>query len=69
MQTCDPPPPPPHHRTMTTLGLPELAPLVYQLLVLSNQGHKTLVLEGVRALFNKLDRDTLGEPHTSRGEE
>ena len=54
---------------MTTLGLPELAPLVYQLLVLSNQGHKTLVLEGVRALFNKLDRDTLGEPHTSRGEE
>ena len=44
---------------MKTLNLPELPPLVYQLLVLSNKGHKALVLQGIQALFNELDQEML----------
>lgn len=44
---------------MKTLNLSEQPPLVYQLLVLSNKGHKALVLEGVQALFNQLDQEIL----------
>lgn len=44
---------------MKTLNLSELPPLVYQLLVLSNKGHKALVLQGIQALFNKLDQEML----------
>ena len=46
-------------RVMKTLNLSELPPLVYQLLVLSNKGHKALVLEGIQALFNQLDHEIL----------
>ena len=41
------------------MSLPELPPLVYQLLILSNKGHKSLVLEGIQALFNQLDHEIL----------
>ena len=44
---------------MKTLNLSELPPLVYQLLVLSNKGHKALVLQGIQALFNELDQEML----------
>lgn len=44
---------------MRSLPHCELPPLVYQLLVLSTRGHKSLVLEGIQALFNQLDRETL----------
>ena len=44
---------------MKTLDLSELPPLVYQLLVLSNKGHKKLVIEGIQALFNQLDNEIL----------
>jgi len=46
---------------MQTLELSELPPLVYQLLVLSTKGHKTLVLEGIRVLFNQLEKKILSE--------
>lgn len=51
---------------MKTLNLSELPPLVYQLLVLSNKGHKALVLEGIQVLFNQLDEEILGssDQHT-----
>ena len=51
---------------MKTLNLSELPPLVYQLLVLSNKGHKALVLQGIQALFNELDQEMLKskEQHT-----
>jgi len=48
-------------RMMQTLELSELPPLVYQLLVLSTKGHKTLVLEGIRVLFNQLEKKILTE--------
>lgn len=53
-------------RVMKTLNLSELPPLVYQLLVLSNKGHKALVLQGIQALFNELDHEMLKskEQHT-----
>ena len=44
---------------MKTLNLSELPPLVYQLLMLSNKGHKALVLQGIQALFNELDHEIL----------
>ena len=44
---------------MKTLNLSELPLLVYQLLVLSNKGHKALVLQGIQALFNELDQGML----------
>lgn len=46
-------------RVMKDMSLPELPPLVYQLLILSNKGHKSLVLEGIQALFNQLDHEIL----------
>ena len=46
-------------RVMKALSLSELPPLVYQLLVLSNKGHKALVLQGIQALFNELDQEML----------
>ena len=49
----------PHPRMMQSLNLSELPPLVYQLLVLSTKGHKTLVLEGIQTLFNQLDENIL----------
>ncbi len=38
-------------------GLPvtEISPLIYQLLSLSKKGHKMLVLEGIKSLFDNLD--------------
>lgn len=45
---------------MKTLNLSELPPLVYQLLVLCNKGHKALVLEGIQVLFSHLDQEILG---------
>lgn len=44
---------------MKSLDLAEIPPLVYQLLSLSKKGHKTLVLEGIKALFNHLDQKIL----------
>ena len=44
---------------MKALSLSELPPLVYQLLVLSNKGHKALVLQGIQALFNELDQEMI----------
>ena len=52
---------------MKSLSLSELPPLVYQLLVLSTKGHKTLVLEGIRTLFNQLDREILAAEHEEEG--
>ena len=51
---------------MKTLNLSELPPLVYQLLVLSNKGHKELVLQGIQGLFTELDHEILKskEQHT-----
>lgn len=46
-------------RVMKALSLSELPPLVYQLLVLSNKGHKALVLQGIQALFNELDQEMI----------
>ena len=46
-------------RVMKVLSLSELPPLVYQLLVLSNKGHKALVLQGIQALFNELDQEMM----------
>ena len=46
-------------RVMKALSLSELPPLVYQLLVLSNKGHKALVLQGIQALFNELDQEMM----------
>lgn len=42
------------------LKINELPPLVYQLLVLSVKGHRVMVLEGVRSLFNQLDQEVFG---------
>lgn len=44
---------------MKTLKVSELPPLVYQLLVLSNKGHRGMVLEGVKVLFHQLDVEVL----------
>lgn len=53
---------------MKSLDLSELPPLVYQLLVLSNKGHKALVLQGIQALFNELDHEILkSKSHLSEG--
>jgi len=37
----------------------ELPPLVYQLLVLSGKGHRSVVLEGIKMLFYQLDKEIL----------
>ena len=37
----------------------ELPPLVYQLLVLSVKGQRSLVMNGVRALFNQINQEVL----------
>ena len=34
----------------------EIPPLVYQLLCLSRKGHRNLVLEGLKLLFDKFDQ-------------
>lgn len=53
---------------MKTLNHSELPPLVYQLLLLSNNGHKALVLEGIQALFNQLDQEILNsKDHPAEG--
>ncbi len=52
-------------RIMSSLDVSELPPLVYQLLSLSKKGHKMLVLEGVKMLFDNLDRSLSNqEPET-----
>lgn len=38
----------------------ELPPLVYQLLVLSVKGHQAMVLNGVKMLFNQINKEVLG---------
>lgn len=43
-------------RMMESLDLTEIPPLVYQLLSLSKKGHKTLILEGLKSLFDHLDK-------------
>ena len=53
---------------MKPLPLSELPPLAYQLLVLSTKGHKTLVLDGIQALFNQLDSEILNREN-QEGEE
>ena len=45
-------------RVMETLPVQELPPLVFQLLVLSSKGHKSLVLHGLKTLFNGLDQES-----------
>lgn len=50
---------------MTSLDVSELPPLVYQLLCLSKKGHKMLVLEGIKLLFDTLDHSLSNqEPET-----
>ena len=44
---------------MKDIKVSELPPLVYQLLVLSVKGHRELVLNKVRHLFNDLDHEIL----------
>ena len=46
-------------RMMKNVGESELPPLVYQLLVLSGKGHRSMVLEGVKVLFYQLDMKVL----------
>ena len=50
------------YRVMKSMKVTELPSLVYQLLVLSAKakGHRTLVLEGIKILFNQLDQEVLG---------
>lgn len=48
------------YRVMKTLKVSALPPLVYQLLVLSGKGHRSMVLEGIKVLFCQLDQDVLG---------
>lgn len=50
------------YRMMKTLKVSELPPLVYQLLVLSRKGHRSMVLEGIKLLFYQLDQDILEAP-------
>ena len=50
---------------METLHVQELPPLVFQLLVLSSKGHKSMVLQ---ALFNGLDQD-IAQEREREGEE
>ena len=44
-------------RVMKTLKVDELPPLVYQLLLLASKGHQSLILTGIRSLFDQLDQD------------
>ena len=48
-------------RVMRSMSVPELPPLVFQLLGLSTKGHRVLVLEGLKTLFNHLDQEILTE--------
>lgn len=38
---------------MKTLPAQELPPLVYQLLLLAKKGHQSLILTGIKNLFNQ----------------
>ena len=44
---------------MKTLKVDELPPLVYQLLLLASKGHQSLILTGIRSLFDQLDQDNM----------
>ena len=46
-------------RVMKEMKVTELPPLVYQLLVLSVKGQRSLVMNGVRALFNQINQEVL----------
>ncbi|KAM5291420.1 Fanconi anemia group I protein isoform 2-T2 [Glossophaga mutica] len=43
-------------KTFSKLNLQEIPPLVYQLLILSSKGSRKMVLEGIIAFFNELDK-------------
>ena len=42
-------------RVMKTLKVEELPALVYQLLLLASKGQQSLILTGIRNLFDQLD--------------
>ena len=44
---------------MKTVRVGELPPLVFQLLVLSGKGHRSMVLQGIKELFYQLDMEVL----------
>ncbi|XP_065187448.1 Fanconi anemia group I protein-like [Sycon ciliatum] len=46
-------------RMLDGITLTELPPLVYQLLLLANKGHKRLVLDGLCTYFSKLDKQSM----------
>ena len=50
-----------HTRVMKTLKLEGMSPLVYQLLLLASRGHQSLILTGIRSLFDQLDQDNMKE--------
>ena len=50
-----------HIRVMKTLKVEEMPPLVYQLLLLASKGHQSLILTGIRNLFDQLDQDDMKE--------
>ena len=56
-------------RVMESLPYSELPPLAYQLLVISTRGHKSLVLDGLQAMFNTLDRRALKDREEEEEEE
>ena len=54
---------------MKTLPVQELPPLIHQLLLVARSGQYSLVLTGIKDLFNRTDKEKNDEPDQNGGDE
>ena len=53
-------------RMLKSLGLEEIPPVVYQLLILCSRGHRVSVLEGITGYFTQLDVESVQNEQQQR---